>query len=69
MEREIEIGRKLREARQNLGWTQTKAAEKSGILQPDISNYENARCVPKLHIIEKLAEAYFKPLSFFFSEE
>ena len=63
------LGEKLKYARLELGWTQTKAAEVSGVCQPDISNYELGRRVPKLAVLIRLSEVYCRSLSFFLSKD
>lgn len=59
------LGEKLKYARKACGLTQTKAALKSGIAQPDISAYELGRREPKWSQLVKLADAYFKNASWF----
>ncbi len=63
------LGEKLKHARTELGWTQTKAAEVSGVCQPDISNYELGRRVPRLRMLSWLAVAYRKDIVFFLNED
>ena len=54
--------RKLREARQTLGITQTEAARRAGLSVGSISLYEAGIVTPKTDTIYKLATAYQQPV-------
>lgn len=54
--------RKLREARQTLGLTQTQAAERAGLSVGAISQYEAGIVTPKTDTILRLAAAYERPV-------
>lgn len=41
------LGRAIRQARQELGWSQAELSEKSGVSRPQISAIESARTDPK----------------------
>lgn len=41
------LGRLIREAREDRGWTQADLAEKSGVSRPTIQRYENAKTAPE----------------------
>ena len=49
------VGRRLREARQRAGMSQTELEAASGIPKPRISRYENGHIVPSIPILRKLA--------------
>lgn len=41
------LGRAIRQARKELGWTQAELSERSGVARPQISAIESARADPK----------------------
>lgn len=53
----IKIGKRIRELRQNKGYTQKEMALKCGIAYSTYSNYENNNREPGLAQIEKIAKA------------
>ena len=69
----MEIGRRLKEAREAIGYTLEKASEKSGISAPTINAYEHCGTPtgrePKFSQLSKLAEVYRKTIEFFFTDE
>jgi len=69
----MDIGRKLKSAREAIGYTLGKASEKSGISAPTISAYEHCGTPtgrePKFSQLAKLAEVYRKTIDFFLSDE
>ena len=56
----MEVGRRLKEAREAIGYTLEKASEKSGISAPTINAYEHCGTPtgrePKFSQLSKLAE-------------
>lgn len=52
----ITIGRNIRKLRIQKGMSATNLAERTGIRKSTISNYENARSVPRSEILKKIAE-------------
>ena len=69
----MDIGRKLKSAREAIGYTLETASEKSGISAPTISAYEHCGTPtgrePKFSQLSKLAEVYRKTIDFFLSDE
>ena len=69
----MDIGRKLKSAREAIGYTLETASEKSGISAPTISAYEHCGTPtgrePKFSQLSKLAEIYRKTIDFFLSDE
>jgi len=69
----MEIGRRLKEAREAIGYTLEKASEKSGISAPTINAYEHCGTPtgrePKFSQLSKLAEVYRKTIEFFLTDE
>jgi Zn-dependent peptidase ImmA (M78 family)/DNA-binding XRE family transcriptional regulator len=65
----MDIGRRLRIARESIGYTQKKAAEESGIGETSISDFENSNREPKFSQLSKLAEVYRKTIDFFLTDE
>jgi Zn-dependent peptidase ImmA (M78 family)/transcriptional regulator with XRE-family HTH domain len=69
----MDIGQKLKLARETIGYTLEKASEKSGISAPTISAYEHCGTPtgrePKFSQLAKLAEVYRKTIDFFLSDE
>lgn len=51
------IGDALRERRIELGWTQARLAERSGVTQADISRIENGQIDPRWSTVRRLAVA------------
>jgi len=65
----MNMGRKLRIAREAIGYTQGKAAEKSGLGESSISEFENSKREPKFSQLSKLAEVYRRTMEFFLADE
>ena len=65
----MNIGRRLKIAREAIGYTQTKAAEESGIGESSISEFENSKREPKFSQLSRLAEVYKKKIEFFFVDK
>jgi len=51
------MGEKLRAVREAAGLTQTELAEKVGVTQRDISNWERCKREPGVLIVKKMAQA------------
>lgn len=54
----VEIGRRLREAREKRGLTQVVAASRLGIVQPTLYAYESGARTPPLRFLQKAAKLY-----------
>ncbi|MGB9813487.1 MAG: helix-turn-helix domain-containing protein [Thermovenabulum sp.] len=52
------LGQKLRELRENKGWTQLYAAKIFGITNGALSNYERDERIPDAKMLKKFAEIY-----------
>jgi Zn-dependent peptidase ImmA (M78 family)/DNA-binding XRE family transcriptional regulator len=63
----IAVGKRLREARENCGYTQEQAAEAIGASRTAIVHTEAGRRVPSTLEIADLAEMYKKPITHFLS--
>lgn len=62
------IALKLKKARMDSGLSQEEVGAKIGVTWEMISRYENGRSSPLKHL-EKFAEVYDKPLSYFITDE
>ena len=65
----MDIGSRLRVAREAIGYTLKKAASESGIGESSISEFENAKREPKFSQLSKLADVYRKSVEFFLTDE
>ncbi len=65
----MDIGRKLKIAREAIGYTLKKASQESKIGESSISEFENSKREPKFSQLAKLAEVYRKTVEFFLSDE
>lgn len=54
----MNVGSKIKELRQNKGWTQEKLAIESGISRVSIGNYERGDRVPPTDVSIKIAKAF-----------
>ena len=61
----MQIGERLRIAREAIGFTLEKAAKESGIGASSISEFENDKREPKFSHLSKLAEVYKRHIDFF----
>ena len=52
-----ELGRKVREIREQRGWSQTALARAAGMTQPAVARFEAGGGVPTLPVLERLARA------------
>lgn len=65
----MNIGERLKIARETIGYNQTEAAQKAGLSSAStICDFENGKREPKFSQLSKLAEIYHKSVEFFFSE-
>ena len=65
----MDIGQRLKLARESIGYTQSKAAQESSIGESSISEFENSKREPKFSQLIKLAEIYRKTIDFFLTDE
>jgi len=65
----MEIGKRLKIARDSIGYTLEKASQQSGIGQSSLSEFENDRREPKFSHLSKLAEVYKRTIEFFLTDE
>lgn len=65
----VELGRRLREAREYLGLSQEQVADHLGIPRPSVSTIEAGKRRITFLELMRLAELYRRPLSFFSGEE
>lgn len=63
-ERREEIGRRLYEAREDLGITQVELAGRISVYPTTISRYETGDAIPIDRILIRLAEALDKPIPY-----
>lgn len=54
----MEIGKKLKSARQGAGLTQEQAAERLGVSRQTVSNWENERSYPDVVSVIRLSDLY-----------
>lgn len=62
------LAERLKIARQNSGLKQQEVSRRCGIDDSSLSAFENGRSEPRLAQLEKLADVYHLPLSFFFEK-
>jgi Zn-dependent peptidase ImmA (M78 family)/transcriptional regulator with XRE-family HTH domain len=65
----MEIGKRLKVAREAIGYTLKKVEEQTEIGSSSLSDFENAKREPKFSELAKLAEVYKKSVEFFLSDE
>lgn len=65
----IELGRRLREAREYLGLSQEQVADHLGIPRPSVSTIEGGKRRISFLELKSLAALYRRPLSYFSDEE
>lgn len=65
----MEIGKRLKIARESIGYTLDKASQESGIGSSSLCEFENDRREPKFSHLSKLAEVYKKKIEFFLTDE
>lgn len=65
----MNIGERLKIARNAIGYTLEKASQESGIGQSSLSEFENDKREPKFSQLSKLAEVYRRTVEFFLTDE
>ena len=65
----MNIGQRLKLARDAVGYTLKKASKESDIGESSISEFENDRREPKFSQLSKLAEVYRRTIEFFLTDE
>lgn len=68
-ELDIDIARKLKQRRVELGLTQKQVAEKLGVTRGNVTQFEMGRNKLKHGVLQKIAEIYERPASFFVGDE
>ena len=63
------FGKKLSELRKQKGLSQEQLATDLNISQSSISNYESGATTPDAYILQKVAEYFKVPVTYFFSDE
>ncbi|HSW02209.1 MAG TPA: XRE family transcriptional regulator [Sedimentisphaerales bacterium] len=64
----MQIGERLRNARNAIGCTLEKVAEGTGIGQSSLCDFENGKREPRFSQLSRLAEFYRRPIDFFLSD-
>ena len=64
----MQIGERLRIARDAIGCTLEKTAEETGIGQSSLCEFENGKREPRFSQLSRLAEFYKRPIEFFLSD-
>ncbi|MHC4115983.1 MAG: helix-turn-helix domain-containing protein [Planctomycetota bacterium] len=65
----MDIGARLKIARDAAGYTLEKASQESGVGQSSISEFENSRREPRFSQLNRLAKVYRKTVEFFLTDE
>lgn len=65
----MDIGPRLRIARESIGYTLREASQESYIGESSISEFENSRREPKFSQLSRLAEVYKRPIDFFLTNK
>jgi transcriptional regulator with XRE-family HTH domain len=60
-----ELGERLREAREYMGYSQSEVAEALGLPRPAISRFETGQRKVSVLELNRLAELYHRPIGFF----
>ncbi len=53
----FELGKSVRETREQRGWSQARLAEAAGMTQPAVARFEAGGTVPTIPVLERLAHA------------
>jgi ribosome-binding protein aMBF1 (putative translation factor) len=53
----FELGKAVREMREQRGWTQARLADVAGLTQPAVARFEAGGTVPTIPVLERLAKA------------
>ena len=64
----MDIGQRLKIAREAIGYTQQKASQLSGVGKSSICEFEKDKREPKFSDLSKLAEVYRKKIEFFLTD-
>jgi len=64
----MNLAKRLKAARKSTGLTQQQVFKRCGIDDSSLSAFETGRSEPRLVQLDKLAEVYHLPLSYFFQE-
>lgn len=65
----MDIGRRLKIAREAIGYTLEKVEQESGIGKSSLSEFENEKREPKFSQLSRLAEIYRKSIEFFLTDQ
>lgn len=65
----MNIGARLKAARDFIGYTLEKASKESGIGQSSLSEFENGKREPKFSHLSKLADVYKRKIEFFLTDK
>jgi len=65
----MNIGHKIKIAREAIGYTLKKVSEQTGIGESSLSEFENNKREPKFSQLSKLAQAYKKKIEFFLTDK
>ncbi len=52
------VGRRIKQLREQMGWTQSELAKKAVLSQAAISQFEEGNRFPSMHALEKVAGAF-----------
>lgn len=52
-----ELGKAVREKREQQGWSQSRLAQAAGLTQPAVARFEAGGTVPTIPVLERLAHA------------
>lgn len=63
----FELGRRVREMREQRGWSQTHLAQAAGMTQSAVARFEAGGTIPTLPVLERLARALDAQLAVTFS--
>lgn len=59
------VGRRIRQARQRQGWTQTELARRMGVAEGQVNKWENGRVMPNPRNLERLGRTLGVPAETF----
>ena len=65
----MDIGARLKKAREAIGYTQKKVDEQTGIGESSLSDYENNKREPRFSELSRLAELYKRSIDFFLTDK
>ena len=65
----MDIGKRLKNAREAIGYTQKKVDEQTGIGESSLSDYENNKREPRFSELSRLAELYKRSIDFFLTDK